>query len=367
MSISAVIEVTIGLAFIYLLLSLLVSSVNEWFAQVFKTRAIALEKAIKGLLKDPPDTGSGKANPNSLGERFYDHPVIKAFCEEKWEKSGSKSTIKRRPSYIPARTFAMVVFDLIFPGEDVSAKSPQVLTDMIDKANIHPDLKIALKTFVISSAAKADNLRKEVEDWFDETMGRLNGWYSRKARLISFAIGIVLAVGLNIDTMVIADSLWRDPSLRAGVTSYVESHWQEYEPAASNETGDSIAVKKFPITLPGRTAVPMSDSLRAGKRIQQLTTALAAVKLPIGGYRAHFKESVAKAERDKGSGTWGAIKFTLNWVLEHLLGWLMTAVAVSLGAPFWFDVLKKFINLRSAGLVPKTSKEEEAAVAAKKP
>ena len=34
------------------------------------------------------------------------------------------------------------------------------------------------------------------------------------------------------------------------------------------------------------------------------------------------------------------------------LGWLITAFAVSLGAPFWFDLLNKFMNIRSAGKAP---------------
>ena len=35
-----------------------------------------------------------------------------------------------------------------------------------------------------------------------------------------------------------------------------------------------------------------------------------------------------------------------------LMGLLLSALAVSLGAPFWFDTLSKFMNVRTAGKVP---------------
>ena len=42
----------------------------------------------------------------------------------------------------------------------------------------------------------------------------------------------------------------------------------------------------------------------------------------------------------------------------HFLGWLLTALAVSMGAPFWFDLLNKFIVIRST-VKPKEKSPEE--------
>ena len=55
---------------------------------------------------------------------------------------------------------------------------------------------------------------------------------------------------------------------------------------------------------------------------------------------------------------------------QNLLGWgyiaavkivgiLLTTIAVSLGAPFWFDMLNKLVNLRSTGVKPKKSEDKE--------
>jgi len=42
----------------------------------------------------------------------------------------------------------------------------------------------------------------------------------------------------------------------------------------------------------------------------------------------------------------------------HGVGWLLTALAISLGAPFWFDLLNKFIVVRST-VKPKEKSPEE--------
>ncbi|MGH7962279.1 MAG: hypothetical protein ACRERD_10730 [Candidatus Binatia bacterium] len=40
-----------------------------------------------------------------------------------------------------------------------------------------------------------------------------------------------------------------------------------------------------------------------------------------------------------------------SWFLK-IVGWLITGVAVSIGAPFWFDLLNKLVDFRGAGKRP---------------
>jgi hypothetical protein len=47
-----------------------------------------------------------------------------------------------------------------------------------------------------------------------------------------------------------------------------------------------------------------------------------------------------------------------EWI-EIGLGWLVTALAIMLGAPFWFDVLNKFVVVRST-VKPHEKSPEEA-------
>jgi hypothetical protein len=48
-----------------------------------------------------------------------------------------------------------------------------------------------------------------------------------------------------------------------------------------------------------------------------------------------------------------AADVNLCWFwLTKVLGWFVTGLALSLGAPFWFDLLGKFMNIRGAGPKP---------------
>jgi hypothetical protein len=52
---------------------------------------------------------------------------------------------------------------------------------------------------------------------------------------------------------------------------------------------------------------------------------------------------------EQGRSDVGETFFRIFWAL---LGWAITAGCISMGAPFWFDVMLKLVNVRRAGLVP---------------
>ena len=135
-----------------------------------------------------------------------------------------------------------------------------------------------------------------LERWFDRGMERVSGWYKRRAQIILFVIGVALAILLNASAITAADRLWKDDGLRKGLVAQVE-HQQE----------ETTGTDAFDIS---RTSTSRSDGKRSTARIQAET------------------------------GCWS------------LLGWLLTGVAITLGAPFWFDVLGKVSNLRATGIKP---------------
>nr|MCC5648083.1 hypothetical protein [Nostoc sp. CHAB 5824] len=94
---SNVLEVAIGIIFIYLLLSLICSVVNEWIAGVFALRAKNLAQGIKNLLQDKEGTGKAKD--------VYTHGLILGLSKTTQSKEPQSFSGKAGPSYIPARTF----------------------------------------------------------------------------------------------------------------------------------------------------------------------------------------------------------------------------------------------------------------------
>ena len=114
---STILDVAIGMIFVYLLLSLMCSAANEIIELLLKKRAIDLERGIRELLA--PGTKSGT---NDVVQKLYNHPLVNSLFGGRYETSRIEHVVKRKllrtalPSYIPARTFALALMDLVLPG-----------------------------------------------------------------------------------------------------------------------------------------------------------------------------------------------------------------------------------------------------------
>ena len=291
---STILDVAIAIVFIYLLVSLVISAINEFIASLLKSRAKNLSKGIQALLQDPSQAG--------WVARLYQHPLIQSL-----------SPPNSKPSYIPSRTFALALLDLIAPA---TADGARTLADLkTGMANIPQPLQRTLTNLLDEAQHDVERLKTQIEIWFNNGMDRASGWYKRKTQWIQFFLGLSLVILLNIDSVHIGRTLFAVNSpLRA---SLVES------------------AKSF-VAQPGGTNRPMKDVVEA----------ISTASLPIG---------------------WSELPRRDQW-LTMILGWLITAFAVSLGAPFWFDLLNKFVNVRASGKAPEEEpKPPKEVPAPKKP
>lgn len=339
---SSVLEVIIGLVFVYFIMSLLCSALNEWVARIFAMRAKTLEAGILRLLSD--DT--------ALKEEIYKHPLVKTLSRQGWWQRmlskipglGSSSG----PSNLPARTFALVLSDILMePGKEERSKSGKAASgataasnDIDDKGKSTElqlaaremlkdlekgieaqsgDVKQALQSLLNSVKAQTDQwdtaataFRASMESWFDDTMDRVSGWYKRKAQLIILLLAVAACFALNVDTIVIANTLSNDATLRASLVTAAEARVQQ-------------------AVLEDEESAPALD-------IEKYRDELSELGLPIGW--------------STEDGDPRSVPSSLpDWLLKSF-GLLITAFAVSLGAPFWFDLLNRFVNLRASGGQP---------------
>ncbi|MEA2475243.1 MAG: hypothetical protein QOE06_3158 [Thermoleophilaceae bacterium] len=340
-------DVAIGLSFVYLLFSLLLSAVQEAIAAWLGLRAATLEKAIKNLLEskkagpegtkqldggpEPPPAATG-----ALASEFYGHALIQGLYKSSWWRF-----IKGRtgPSYIPARTFATALLDILAPATEAD--------DVVEKAKLKigalpaGGTRQALLALVLQFGHDRDKLRTEIETWFDNSMGRASGWYKRQAQIILCLLAAGLTFGLNIDTITIGDRLARDDALRAAVVAQATAAVANGGPTgatglagANGTTGSEIA---------GGTTGTSGATGPTGQRLQSAAdnvNGLKALGVPIG------------RSKDKKSPVYYTLKTTHDWV-RKLGGWLLTFIALSLGAPFWFDALSKLSRLRATGVPEK--------------
>ncbi|TMD22621.1 MAG: hypothetical protein E6J04_21535, partial [Chloroflexi bacterium] len=195
---SYILEVAIGLVFVYMLVSLLCSTINEQvIARFFNLRANTLEAGIKNMLAAIGTPGGAL---DTVVEQVYENPRIKALSQN------AASDKSRKPSYIPADAFALALIDVVQAYKDNpnSAKSPlpEALESLGEKTNI--DL--------------AKDLVK-VEKWYNDTMDRVSGWYRRRVQLIIFILGLLIVVGLNIDTLSIITTISNDTVIRSALVA----------------------------------------------------------------------------------------------------------------------------------------------------
>jgi hypothetical protein len=315
-------DVAIGLIFLFFILALVCSGINEAISSWLRWRAQDLEHGLWELLHDPEKTAEEGAA--ALAE-LKKHPLIKPMLYPKNKataastppiKDGRPKTSRKTdlPSYIPSRTFAAALLGLeqtavLAKGVDVKV-GLRKLGDSIDAIPSEP-VRQALTALLTNAQGDAVVFRHNVEQWYDDHMERVSGWYRKRIQRVLWVLAFVVAFTLNADSLQIAKRLWVDPSQRAAIVNQ-----------AQNATSDTAKTNP-------------SDELES-------------LSVPLGWH-------LASARRDP-QGFPFYEKWSMAWALiAKLIGLTLTAVAITFGAPFWFDTLSKLARLRNSGAPPPAS------------
>jgi hypothetical protein len=353
----AIIEVAIGVVFVYLVLAMLVAAANEVVATTLGWRASTLEQAIAGLLGE-----DGRA-PGPRTRAFYAHPLIRAL-------SGT-----RKPSYIPAETFARV--------------APEVVRDAGAGQDPHAESRGSAVGFTVAQDGTVDT--EALETLFEATMDRAVGWYKRKLQIVTIAVGAAVVVLANADTIRIANTLWLTPTLRTSVVEAAERRVELPPPTdpsviEANYLGTDPMPSAEEINAEELGALEDRNRLAAEERelldlligwgpdyravngtycatLQAERDRVCAAGIEDAACRAVL-DRIAGEHRCEVAGTRlaGSVAFPGAGFLAtglapiaagHVFGWFMTLAAITLGAPLWFDLLKGLLNIRGAGKVPK--------------
>ncbi len=348
-------DVIIGLVFVFSLLSVVCSAVAEGIEAIVRRRATGLQAGLRRLLE---------ADGTSYVDAFYKHPLIQAF----YDANG-----RRKPSYIPSRSFAIAVLDVL-------AKSPRVKADALTYIDRLPDdaLGNAVRALAKSAGDKWEDTLGAVQGWFDDAMDRVSSAYKRGTHWILLVLGLGVAGTLNADAINIASMLATDPALRESVVDAALRRANAPAPAPSaQDTGASKPAPKVsgapaargradvrPASAPGGSGggAPqvIAPAQPSDPPAQPAGPAAPAASPPAGGGSSDGGTTAAAMEQLQALSLpigWSGAKLTQDprgipetqaaW-LTKILGILVTGFALSLGAPFWFDVLNKVAQLRTA-------------------
>jgi hypothetical protein len=464
---SSILEVALGITFVYLLLSLICTALNEAIASLLEKRGANLFEGIKNLLNDPTFTG--------LAQQLYSHGLISGISQH--AANPDKST--RKPSYMSPENFSLALLDILGirgiiaarygdllaeaeKADDAYEKASQAaaaasgnvelaqaarlaqqaqaqaqaaLQTLADKAktayevatkaadeapgnaelakravetkadmdHISATLKLLeARRAAIASARnpkeaalllnagttlrqalefgralaaqypdtlgniqeglrrlpdghtkesllvlvdktrrdadvvkhQAEAFRRNLEKWFDDAMQRVGGWYKRWTQRVLLVLAIIVVIASNADTVMLIQRLSQDNALRASLVTAAQE-----------------AVKSMPPPQSSAEIAPDSATSRQGEdaRIQSVLQKARDLKLPVGWSGDPNDPGYFQPPRL-------SLEFA-SWALYKLFGLLISIFAISMGAPFWFDMLSKFVNLRSTGTPPGETKK----------
>ena len=221
-----------------------------------------------------------------------------------------RATGRARTSYLSAKSFADAATELVAKGKNIGV------------------LRSRMETLSREARGRIDEVKSGLETWFDEAMASAQDAYSKWASWFLFGTGLVLAVALNASVVNTAQTLWTDSAARAAVV----------EAAGNAESATGACDEKGSAVEQARCSVD----------------AVSTFQLPIGW---------GATQRDGWNGS--DVSSIAWWWLTHVVGWLLTAVLLMLGAPFWFDLLGKLVNLRAGGPRPSPAADDDGSYTAK--
>jgi hypothetical protein len=452
MNLGAIVEVAIGLIFVWIVLSLTIIQIQEWINTRLDKRARDMEQAIHEML----------ANPN-LKAQFYDHPVIRGLTSRKRKEPsripkwfyrypilrGFTNEIRKLPSYIPSQQFSLALFDITMTAGTESSLIQQGLLKIrddlqndrkippeqavIEELNIviefarsaaateagtaftkrtlaalkkkaeefalkYPDLRPLIDTMLEEASRRKDDIddllkskdaprgpdaftnlrrgvaalsvispevnqtlnalllnldeyvgagesklakaRQNVEGWFDDSMDRVSGVFKRYSQWMALVIGFVIALVLNVDSIDLTLYLWREPTVRQ-VLAQNAADFQL--PQDQMESNPEEALRNFRsqfngLTLPVGWGITRSQTSALADENCKLFPSLGqAFGVPVVGTPFCLVPPQATNQ---------------NNLAVKLAGIFITTLAARQGAPFWFDILKRVVNLRGTGANP---------------
>ena len=391
MNLPVIFDIAIGLVFIYLTLSLIASEIQELISTVLQWRAKHLKQSIELLMAGGSQTGSEEIEKAvELVKELYGDPIINTLNQQAKDgiEKGFRDITKTihskvskekqsAPSYIPSETFAITLLETLkIPQLIEYVKNPstqnnlhmilstykelktgindknsesyqriqaiygdieqnQKFKNLVNSLPEHVPDKLINSLTVIAERTRikiddlkeqANQFKKEVETWFDRSMDRSSGVYKRNAKGVAILIGIAIAILTNTDTFFLLNRLSRDSAIRSVITQRAIQQAESYP--------NDINV------------------------IRQAQQDLSDASVPIGWQNINQQLDLEPLNTSQGN-TANAILRKIWKVIAMLCGWVVSGLAIAMGAPFWFDVLNKVINVRNAGPKPESYTKDQ--------
>jgi hypothetical protein len=381
---NVMLDVFVGLIFIFVLYSLLASAINEFVATILAYRHRMLELALEQMLDgknisyywwdkvanvfflgyhkiaelskrkrkinnsdffktcviNSPDSVQVKRRKLNKKAALFaanitNHPLYRRKAEN--------SLLFKKPAYLSADAFSDIMIDVLVAASSIYQTGPILMKDITQYVNTkieNKDLKRILLLYIDQANGDLQRFKLLLENWFDDTMDRVSGWYKRQSNRILLIIGFLLALTFNVSTIEIVKELSADKNTREALVKNASDYVnKQYAKDMQNlNSVDTAEIK---------------SKLRVIRSLYDTSIAQNNVLLGMGWGNYGNNQNLFGKITFVLSKTFDPWSRGFSWL--RLLGFLITAFAISLGAPFWFDLLNKFVNLRVSGTKPEES------------
>jgi hypothetical protein len=334
---SAVLDIALAMAFFYMALSLVCSTLNDAVSYAGGWRANNMTAAVRSLLLNARIDQDGKLV--DAVEALFSHALVqtrqrqaKVTDESRWRLVRAGGDVFRALVRNPLRAillkppaaaatagdgqeptpttpldldalcgtdFTCVLFDLLKP-KDWPTGAPVTFADVsrwVERLDGgHAELlKSALEALLGVSDADIDTLRANLAGWYDSAREQARSWYRQRMRTTSVFVGAAMCFALNIDSIEVANRLKRESDLRALVVARGQA---------------------MPALIGGQQATP--------EQKEQARDLLNAFEF---GWGPNLNEMAS----------WDKVK--AKWDKNACFGIVITTLAISMGAPFWYSIV----------------------------
>lgn len=321
----SVLTTALGFIITYLILSLIASGIQETIAGWLALRGKFLGRTLENML----------SNKSSAGQS--DKSLIDAFLANNHYQNLIQGEAQQHPSYLEAKTFASILLHIL-NGSTVDA-----LKATIEKMN-EGNLKDFLSDSLQEIGDDLEQFRLKLENWYNEVMARASGWYKRYTHNILLVIGFLLSAFFNGDSLSMYQKM-ANSNTSAQQTNQIIALAQDL---LESRRDSSFMAQLQQVQDTRKQLEENQDSLG----VSNVDSVLAAQNLLLLKQTKDFISILQANNSPLGLG-WSAGELSklknLGFLALKILGLAVTAIAISLGAPFWFDLLNKFMNIRSAG------------------
>ena len=263
----------------------------------------------------------------------------KKGAEKVWENKYKNLFANTDPSYLSSEIFATALLQQL--KEELKellenpdkARTSNAIKEIKEKIQASDKLPTSLQEILLTlanrvslKADEADNkllmFQKEIEGWFDDSMSRASGVYKRNTQLLCFILGFAIAIIFNLDSLFLAQRLSQDTAMRTALAGGAETIVKE-STKQNSQNFDPDKLQENINSLLGNSSFIAPITENAGNLVDCAKNQLTCPLKP-------------------GIPNFGK-------VASAVLGWIITALAIYMGAPFWFEILGKLVNVRSTG------------------